>query len=121
LNEQTQPLDTTALAPQEQRTGMMLAHLLGLLFGIIGALIYWLVNKDKNETPFVQDQAQEVLNFQINVLGAMIISGILMIVVIGLFLFPLVALTALVLSILGAIKANNGESFRYPFIIRLIK
>jgi len=111
----------TSLAPQEQRTGMMLAHLLGLLFGILGALIYWVINKDKNEIPFVQDQSQEVLNFQLNVFGAMIISGILVVVAIGFFLMPLVGLASLVLSILGAIKANNGESFRYPFIIRLIK
>jgi len=99
----------------------MLAHLLGLLFGILGALIYWLVNKDKNETPFVQEQAQEVLNFQINVFAAMIISCILMVIIIGFLLVPVIALAALVLSIIGAIKANNGESFRYPFIIRLIK
>jgi len=100
---------------------MMLAHLLGLLFGILGSLIYWIINKDKNEIPFVQDQAQEVLNFQLNVFGAVIISGILMVIIIGIFLMPLVVLAALVLSIIGAIKANNGEVFRYPFIIRLIK
>jgi len=121
LNEQTQTLGTAALAPQEQRSGMMMAHLLGLLFGIIGALIYWLVNKDKNEIPFVQDQAQEVLNFQLNIFGAMIISSVLIVVVVGLALIPLVGLASLVLSIMGAVKANNGETFRYPFIIRLIK
>jgi len=100
---------------------MMLAHLLGLLFGVLGSLIYWIINKDKNEIPFVQDQAQEVLNFQLNVFGAVIISGILMVIIIGIFLMPLVVLAALVLSIIGAIKANNGEVYRYPFIIRLIK
>jgi len=118
LNTQTSEV---TLAPQEQRTGMMLAHIAGLLFGIIGALVYWLLNKDKNETPFVQDQALEVLNFQLNILGAVIISSILIIVVIGIFLVPLVVVASIVGSIFGAVKANNGESFRYPFIIRLIK
>jgi len=108
-------------APQEQRTGMMLAHLLGLLFGILGALIYWVVNKDRNDIPYVQDQAQEVLNFELNVLGLVIISSILIVVLIGVVLLPVVCLAAFVLSIIGAVKAYNGELFRYPFIIRLIK
>jgi len=110
-----------ALAPQEQRTGMMLAHLLGLFFGVLGTLIYWLVNKDKNDAPFVQDQAKEALNFQLNVMIAAIISWVLIFVLIGMLLLPLVVLGSLILAILGTIKANNGESYRYPLIIRLIK
>jgi len=111
----------TELAPQAQRSGMMLAHLLGLLFGILGALIYWLINKDKNEIPFVQDQAQEVLNFELNIFALMLISGLLTVVLIGFVLIPVIGLTGLVLSIIGAVKAYGGEKFRYPFIIRLIK
>jgi len=118
LNEQT--LDSS-LAPQEQRATMMLAHLLGFFFGVIGTLIYWLINKDKNDQPFVQDQAKEALNFQLNVLGAAFISWVLIFVLIGLLLLPLVLIAACVLSIYAAVKAYGGESFRYPLIIRLIK
>jgi len=117
MNETT---SVTALAPQEQRAGMMLAHLLGLLFGIIGALIYWVIVKDKNETPFIQDQAREVLNFELNVFVLMTIASILMLVLIGFVLVPIIAVTALVLCIVGAVKAYGGETFRYPFIIRVV-
>jgi len=111
----------TALAPQEQRPGMMLAHLLGLIFGILGALIYWLIVKDKTETQFVQDQAREVLNFELNVLVLAWIAGMLMVVLIGFMLLPLIWVTAVILSIIGAVKAYGGERFRYPFIVRLIQ
>jgi len=116
-----QPISDTALAPQAQRAGMMLAHLLGLLFGILGALIYWVIVKDKNETPFVQDQAREVLNFELNVFVLELMASMLMLVLIGFMLLPLIWTAALVLSIIGAVKAYGGERFRYPFIIRLIK
>jgi len=114
-------MNTPTIAPQEERVGMMLAHLLGLFFGVLGALIYWAINKDRSDTPGVQDQAREVLNFELNVLALMMVSGMLILIGIGLLLVPLVLTAALVLSIVGAVKAYNGELFRYPFIIRLIK
>jgi len=117
MNGQTQ----TALAPEEERPGMMLAHLLGLIFGILGALIYWLIVKDKTQTPFVQDQAREVLNFELNVFVLELIASMLVLVLIGFMLLPLIWVTAVVLSIIGAVRAYGGERFRYPFIIRLIK
>ena len=41
--------------------------------------------------------------------------------IIGFFLFALVAIGALVLAIIGGIKANEGVPYRYPFTWRLIK
>jgi len=118
LNEQT---SDSALAPQEQRGGMMAAHLLGALLGILGALIYWLIKKGKTDQPFVQDQAKEVLNFEIIIL----VLGIVAVVIakltgIGAF-SSIVTLLNLGLCIWGAIKAYGGVSFRYPVIPRLIK
>jgi len=114
-------MDTPTIAAQ--RANMMLAHLVGLLFGVLGALIYWMVNKDRSDTPCVQDQAREVLNFELNVLVLMLLSAVLIQVGIGLILVPLVWTAALVLSIVGAVSAYHyhGKLFRYPFIIRLIK
>ena len=37
------------------------------------------------------------------------------------FLPALVGIANLVFCILGGIKANNGEAYRYPFALRLIK
>jgi len=112
---------TPELAPIEQRLGMMLAHLLSFTGNIVAAAIFWVVTKDENDKPFVQEAAKEVLNFQINVFVAMIICGFLMLLLIGFLLMPLVLIAALILTIIGAIKSSGGELYRYPFIIRLIK
>jgi len=122
------------LAPPEQRTGMMLAHLLGLFLllgllpGTIATLMYWLIVKDNASKPFVQEQAKEALNFQISVLLAWIIvflaSLMLSVVLIGFFgftLLPFLLLASLIFSIVAAVKANNGECYRYPLNFRFIR
>ncbi|MEI2796038.1 DUF4870 domain-containing protein [Pseudoxanthomonas sp. F11] len=115
------PPPTSGDAPQDQRTMSLLAHLLGIVTGPIGALIIWLVSKDDASKGFVVDQSKEALNFQITVFIAIVISWILAFVLIGLLLMPLVGIANLVLCIIAGIKANNGESYRYPFALRLIK
>jgi uncharacterized Tic20 family protein len=115
------PPPATTDAPADQRTMALAAHLLGIFTGFIGALIIWLINKDDAGKAFVTDQAKEALNFQITVAIAMVICMILTIVVIGAILMPIVGLVSLVFCIIAAVKANNGEAYRYPFALRLIK
>ena len=109
---------------QEERQWAMFAHLSALVglvipFGnIIGPLVIWLVKKET--MPFVDNQAKEALNFQITVTIAMVVSAILILVVIGFVLMFLIGLAALVLTIIAAIKANEGNAYRYPFTLRLI-
>ncbi|GAB2516272.1 DUF4870 domain-containing protein [Lysobacter humi (ex Lee et al. 2017)] len=114
----------TSRTTEERQWGMFahVAAVLGLIlpFGnIIGPLILWLMKKDT--MPFVDDQGKEALNFQITVTIAMLIAGASMIVLIGFLLLPAVAIAALVLTVMAAIKANEGVAYRYPFTLRLIK
>lgn len=67
------------------------------------------------------DQAKEALNFQITITIAMLICIVLTIVIIGGILAPIVGILNLVFCIIAAVKANNGEAYRYPFALRLIK
>jgi uncharacterized Tic20 family protein len=103
----------------------MLCHILSLAgiivpFGnLIGPLIIWQVKKA--EHPFIDDQGKESVNFQILISIALIVSALLICVVVGFFLLPIVGLAGLILGILGGVKANNGEAYRYPFNIRFIK
>jgi uncharacterized Tic20 family protein len=105
---------------QEQKTMAMLAHLLGIVSGVIGALVIWLINKDKSDQSFVVDQAKEALNFQITMLIAFFAAGLLTIIVIGLFIIPVLVIANLVLCIMAGMKANEGVAYRYPFALRLI-
>ena len=110
-----------APVPTDQRTMALVAHLLGILTWFIGPLIIWLINKDDSSKAFVTDQAKEALNFQITITIAMLVCIVLMIVIIGGLLAPLVGLLNLVFCIIAGVKANNGEYYRYPFTLRLIK
>jgi len=110
--------------PKQEKTWGMLCHLSALtvflfpLGNIIGPLIVWLVKKD--ESSFVDDQGKESLNFQISFTIYCIIAAILIIVVIGIILLIALGIVFLILVIIAAVKANEGEEFRYPLTIRLI-
>lgn len=76
-------------------------------------LVIWLIKKDGSR--FINDQGKEVLNFQICALVAAIVS-------LPTCVGPLVvAVAALVLGIVGGVKANEGTAYRYPLNLRLIK
>ncbi len=122
MSDEQLPLPTPS---QEVRQWAMFCHLSALLgiwipFGtLIGPLILWQMKREMD--PFIDAQGKEALNFQITVAIASAISFLLMVVIIGFFLFALVAIGALVLAIIGGIKANEGVPYRYPFTWRLIK
>ncbi len=86
---------------------------------IAGPLVLWLIKKDQN--PLLDAHGKAALNFQISWLIYAIISGILIVVLIGIVLLPLVLLINLVLTIVGAVKASNGELYRYPLTIRFLQ
>jgi uncharacterized Tic20 family protein len=72
----------------------------------------------KEESPFVEDQAKEALNFQ---LAVMIAALICTATCIGIILLPVVGIGALVYCILAALEANKGVYYRYPYTLRLIQ
>lgn len=122
MSDEQLPLPTPS---QEVRQWAMFCHLSALLgiwipFGnLIGPLILWQMKRETD--PFIDAQGKEALNFQITVAIAATISFFLMLVIIGFFLLGLIAIGALVLTIIAGVKANEGVPYRYPFTWRLIK
>ena len=86
---------------------------------IIGPLVIWQMKK--NEFPIVDDQGKEALNFQMSVAIAALVCFRLMFAVVGFFLLMAVGITNLVFIIIAGLRANQGEAYRYPFSLRLIK
>ena len=112
--------------PGDQKMWATFAHLsalsgyIGIPFGwIIGPLVIWLIKKD--EMPFVNDQGKEAMNFQISIAIYGFVSAILIFVLIGILLLIAVLIFNIVMVIIAAVKANNGEKYRYPLCIRFIK
>src|SRR3954447_23218734 len=101
----------------EERSWGLLAHLSSLIASLLGGLsflgplIVWLVKKD--QSPFVADQAKEALNFQIAATIAIYISALSVLIGVGVILVPVVVIGAIVYSIIGAIEANKGVTYRY--------
>jgi uncharacterized Tic20 family protein len=131
------PADSTVAPSAEERQWAMFAHLSALLgalltgaFGggwgcFIGPLVIWLVKRDT--MPFVADQGKEALNFNITVAIALVVLVLISVMTLGIGLIIAIPLRVvigigwLVLTIMAAIKANEGVAYRYPFALRLIK
>jgi uncharacterized protein len=131
------PPSDTSDVPAQERTWAMAAHLSALLGALIssphgggfacfiGPLIIWLVKKDS--MPFVNDQAKEALNFNISVAMATLALLLLSFLTFGIGfiiaipMWVVIGVGWLVLTIIAAVKANDGLRYRYPFTLRLIK
>ena len=97
----------------------MLAHLGAIILWFIAPLVVLLIQGDKSQ--FTRRHAVESLNFQITLTIAHIISFILWFVIIGIFFTFVLIVGGLILMIIAGVKANNGEDYRYPVNIRLVK
>ena len=86
---------------------------------IIGPLVVWLMKKA--ESAEVDYHGKEALNFQISVAIYAIIGLLLVFVVIGIPLLIALGIANIVFMIIAAIKASNGERYRYPCTIRFVK
>ena len=111
---------------QESRTWALFCHLSPILgAGFVGPLVIWLIRKDTD--PFVDEHGKEALSFQIALTVAVFVLALAGIVTLGLGMILTIPATlalviaALVFSIMGTVKASEGQPYRYPFSIRLIK
>jgi uncharacterized Tic20 family protein len=119
--------DKPAAAPTEsERTWGMLAHLsafAGLIMPlagiVVGPLVVWLTRRD--DSPFVAAHAKEALNFNISVLLGALVCVVLTLMFVGILLGLALFIAWLVLTLIAAIKASEGETYRYPFSLRLLK
>lgn len=132
---------------QNVRTWSMLCHLAalaGFLFSlgsVLGPLIIWQIKK--NELPEINPHGKASLNFQLTVFLVNLVLTIIMLSMwgfgfgLGVFwrspffmfgggfglgmLIGLLNLAAWILALIAGLKANNGETFKYPLAITFVK
>ncbi len=121
-------------------SALVLALMTSWIAGVAGVLgsgaIYLL---KRNDSPFVAEHAREAINFNLSMfiyacaavaigivlVGATVLTlglGIILTAPAGLLLLLAVGAIAvvwLVCSIIATVKAWNGETYRYPFTLRL--
>jgi uncharacterized protein len=100
------------------KTAALLMHLGGIFFSVVPSLIVYLA---VTNNPWLKEQARNALNFQLTMLIAWIVVGLLHWVLIGFLLVWPLELANVIVCIVAAIKANNGEQWRYPAAIELVK
>jgi uncharacterized Tic20 family protein len=106
-------------SPADEKLWSTLVHLGGLFFCFLAPLIGYLVLKDRG--PFVRAHTATALNFQLTLLIAYAVGGILSIVVVGLFILMAAYVLNIVFCIIAAYKANRGEWYTYPLTIPFLR
>ena len=132
-----------------ERQWAAMAHIAGLVLallttwfagfaGMLGAGAIYLMKRDAS--PFVAEHAREAFNFNVSMFIYALVAiavgvalGVFTVITLGVGLLltapaalvlllacGAVALLWLVCSIIAAVKAWNGESFRYPLTLRLL-
>ena len=97
---------------------MHLSQLLGFivpLAGLIMPIVMWATQKDRSAV--IDLQGRIILNWMLSVLIYLLISIPLSFLGIGVLLIAVVGILSLVFVILGAVKANRGETWIYPVSI----
>jgi uncharacterized protein len=121
------PPPSSAAQPAWRKTGWAVAvHLIGLIDlgltsipGVLASLVVWLIKKD--EDPEVDFHGKEAINFQITVLIVFGLGVLFSPCLIGIPVVLAAWLAKLVLMIVAAVKAANGERWRYPATLRLLR
>jgi uncharacterized protein len=123
------------MSPVDEKNAGMWGHLSGLstivtggFGGWIGPLIVYMIYKDRSA--FARQESKEALNFGIFMtilaIGILIVGSILALVTLGILaflpaLYWVPGLLQVIFGIIGAIRVNNGGSYRYPFNWRMVK
>ena len=107
-------------ANSEERQMAMVAHLGGVLpfVGWMVPLALWAMRM--GESPFIEDQAKEALNLQINILMITVVATFTCFIYIGWLLVPVVVIGNGFYCFLGAKAAKEGKVWRYPYNVRYI-
>ena len=85
---------------------------------VVAPLVVWLAKRDENR--FVDENGVRALNFQLTWSIILLASALSVLVAVGVVLFPLAMLAWLILTVLGTVKASEGEVYDYPLTIHFV-
>lgn len=113
----------------DEKTWNLVSHFGGALGVFVGGgLLGWVaplvsMMSKGNQSPNVRAHALEALNFQITWALAILIGVVLTCCSAGLLFFvPMLAgIVPIIFGIIAGVKATNGEFYRYPMTIRMVK
>ncbi|MGD8374937.1 MAG: DUF4870 domain-containing protein [Acidobacteriota bacterium] len=113
---------TITIAPEERGLAAI-THLSGLagyilpLGGLLVPILIWIVKSDSRVISSIARQAL-LLNVMVWILGIVLIIPFFTVILIPLAIvgWIMLGLVALILPIVGALKASDGAYYRYPLV-----
>ena len=116
----------TPTPPNEQQVRqwalfLHLSQLTGFLVpfaGLIVPIVIWQIKK--TAMPALDAHGKVVVNWIISELIYAVVGALLVLVLIGVPLLIILGLLGVIFPIIGGIKANNGELWKYPLSIRFL-
>ena len=92
-------------------------HIFGLIgLPVIGPLVVWLMKKDSSD--YLNQQGRELLNFQLTYFIYGFVSFLLVFVIIGIPMLVVVGIASLIFTVIGIVKASEGQVYRFPWSFR---
>ena len=112
------------MSERDERQWAMFLHLSPLagyivpLAGFIVPIVMWQMKKDGS--PSIDAHGRMVVNAMITYICYWISAIILALVLIGIPLLLVLAVASVAFPVIGAIKANDGELWRYPLVFKFV-
>jgi uncharacterized Tic20 family protein len=101
----------TPSTPHGDTTMAALTHLLALVTWILGPLVVYIVTEDE----FTKENSRNAINWQIAFTLYTVVSAILVLLLVGFLFLAVLGILNLVFCVVAAVKASDGEEWKYPF------
>ncbi|WP_020007860.1 DUF4870 domain-containing protein [Salinicoccus albus] len=98
---------------------VMVSYIISAFTVVIGPLLIWVLKKDDNTA--TAEALRHVANFGLSYTIYMFIAWLTSAILIGFVIGPIITAAFYIFLIIGAVKANNGEVYKAPFTLDIIK
>ena len=88
-------------------------------FGFAVPIILWIINKNNNAK--IDAVGKHIINFMISMFIYYAVSSLLCCLLIGFPMLIALGIMQIVFIIIATIKANNGETWKYPLTVDFLK
>jgi uncharacterized Tic20 family protein len=104
------------LSDGDQRTFSVVIHVLSLFFPLLAPLLGFLIFRNRGE--LVTQHMRQALNYQLSLICCYVITGI---TVVGIIMWPILAIIAIVQIIKAAVAAGDGQKAAFWPLYAFIK
>ena len=123
MGDRSEPPMAASVPDRGERRQAMYVHLSGILTSFGAPFLVWRLSKGRADKRFLAGQAMEALNFQATMViafaGAFVLANVSGLP--AMYLASPAALASVVFGVMAALKAGEGDAYRYPFAWRLVK